>query len=73
MFISYFKEVAWEQAPQWGGGGGGRGKEGKKRGQLGAEPGPRLQRNRLHSPMFTEPYAYNSKMFIMNTISINFN
>ena len=72
MFISYFKEVAWEQAPQWGGGGG-RGKEGKKRGQLGAEPGPRLQRNRLHSPMFTEPYAYNSKMFIMNTISINFN
>ena len=71
MFISYFKEVAWEQAPQWGG--GGRGKEGKKRGQLGAEPGPRLQRNRLHSPMFTEPYAYNSKMFIMNTISINFN
>ena len=71
MFISYFKEVAWEQAPKWGG--GGRGKEGKKRGQLGAEPGPRLQRNRLHSPMFTEPYAYNSKMFIMNTISINFN
>ena len=56
-----------------GEGGGGRGKEGKKRGQLGAEPGPRLQRNRLHSPMFTEPYAYNSKMFIMNTISINFN
>ena len=73
MFISHFKEVAWEQAPQWGRGGGGRGKEGKKRGQLGAEPGPRLQRNRLHSPMFTEPYAYNSKMFIMNTISINFN
>ena len=72
MFISHFKEVAWSRLRS-GGGGGGRGKEGKKRGQLGAEPGPRLQRNRLHSPMFTEPYAYNSKMFIMNTISINFN